>query len=171
MQPPLTGPLLKVYDFMRMTSGRAGARVAVVTLGVLSAAGGGFPAAEVEPALWSRLQRIESAFRRGDAQALRASLPARARVRVDLTCLSDGGGAYGPGQLQVVFERVFHENRTRQFSFRDEDVKVSPPGTAFARGRWVRRGRDEAGDTVDLLTFTLRDEGGDWRIHEILSSR
>jgi len=91
-----------------------------------------------DPQLWSRLQRIEGAFRGGDASALRSSLAAAGKVRVDLRDLTDGPASYGPGQLQVIFERIFDENRTRDFAFRKQDVTVSSPGTAFAKGRWTR---------------------------------
>jgi hypothetical protein len=83
----------------------------------------------------------------------------------------EGPGSYGPSQLEVIFGRIFDENRTRQFSFKDEDVAVSGPGIAFARGRWVRKTGRGGTETTDTVTFTLRQESGDWRIHEIRSSR
>jgi len=125
----------------------------------------------LEPSLSARLRGIETAFRSGDAASLRPTFPATAKVRVDLKDVMDGPGAYGPGQLEVIFGRIFEENRTRQFSLRDEDVTVSAPGVAFARGRWVRKVRQGTGDTTDTVTFTLRQESGDWRVHEIRSSR
>ena len=131
----------------------------------------GLSAASVDPALATRLRRIETAFRSGDAGSLRPVFTSSVKVRVDLKDVMEGPGSYGPSQLEVIFGRIFDENRTRQFSFRDEDVTVSAPGVAFARGRWLRkvgRGGAEAPDTV---TFTLRQESGDWRIHEIRSSR
>ena len=93
------------------------------------------------------------------------------KVRVDLKDVMEGPGSYGASQLEVIFVRIFDENRTREFAFRDEEVTVSAPGTAFARGRWVRKARPGGSDTTDTLTFTLRQESGDWRIHEIRSSR
>lgn len=125
----------------------------------------------VDPQLSSRLQRIESAFRGGDAGALRPCFASSGKVRVDLKDLTDGPASYGPGQLQVVFEQIFDGNRTREFAFRKQDVTVPSPGTAFAKGRWVRRARTGGPETVDTLTFTLREEDRDWRIHEILTSR
>jgi hypothetical protein len=124
-----------------------------------------------DPQLSSRLQRIESAFRDGDAGALRPCFAASGKVRVDLRDLTDGPASYGPGQLQVVFEQIFEGTRTREFAFRKQDVTVTSPGTAFAKGRWVRRARTGGQETVDTLTFTLREENRDWRIHEILTSR
>lgn len=128
-------------------------------------------AQEEPPALGSRLQRIEEAFRRGDAGALRDSCPSNGKVRVDLKGLTGGPASYGAGQLQVVFDRIFDDHRTREFAFRKDDVSMSSPRTAFARGRWVRNRHPGAQETVEHLTFTLREEGGDWRIHEIRSSR
>jgi hypothetical protein len=125
----------------------------------------------VDPQLSSRLQRIESAFRGGDAGALRPCFASSGKVRVDLRDLTDGPASYGPGQLQVVFEQIFDGTRTREFAFRKQDVTVPSPGTAFAKGRWVRRARTGGQETVDTLTFTLREEDRDWRIHEILTSR
>ena len=133
--------------------------------------GASLPADDVDPQLSSRLQRIESAFRGGDAGALRPCFAATGKVRVDLRDLTEGPASYGPGQLQVVFEQIFDGNRTREFAFRKQDVTVPSPGTAFAKGRWVRRGRTGGKETVDTLTFTLREENQDWRIHEILTSR
>jgi len=125
----------------------------------------------LEPSLAARLRRIESAFRTGDAASLRPTFPATAKVRVDLKDVMDGPGTYGPGQLEVILGRIFDENRTRQFSLRDEDVTVSSPGVAFARGRWVRKVGQGGADLTDTVTFTLRQESGDWRVHEIRSSR
>ena len=44
----------------------------------------------VDPQLSSRLQRIESAFRGGDAGALRPCFASSGKVRVDLKDLTDG---------------------------------------------------------------------------------
>jgi hypothetical protein len=148
----------------------------VLAAAALAAATGLHPgpslrAAELHPELSSRLQRIESAFRDGDAAALRPCFASTGKVRVDLRSLTDGPASYGPGQLQVVFEQIFDDQRTREFAFRKQDVTVPSPGTAFAKGRWVRRARAGGQETVDTLTFTLREEKQDWRIHEILTSR
>ena len=123
------------------------------------------------PALRSRLSRIEGAFRSGSAGSLRQSFSETGKVRVDLKELTDEPASYGCGQLQVVFERIFDENQTREFAFPKDDVTVSAAGTAFARARWSRRNRPGGQDAVDNLTFTLRQESGDWRINEIRSSR
>lgn len=128
-------------------------------------------AGPVEPALWSRLQRIEAAFRAGDAQALRPVLPAEAKVRVDLPGITDGPRSYGPGQLEVVFQQIFASQPEHELTFRAEDVKVASGGTAFARARWARKGPGGEAGATDHLTFTLRDTAGGWRIHEILGSR
>lgn len=128
-------------------------------------------AADLDPQLSSRLQRIETAFRNGDAGALRPCFGSTGKVRVDLRNLTEGPASYGPGQLQVVFEQIFDDHRTREFAFRKQDVTVPSSGTAFAKGRWVRRPEGGGPETVDTLTFTLREEKRDWRIHEILSSR
>jgi hypothetical protein len=127
--------------------------------------------AALDPGLASRLRRVETSFRNGDAASLRPAFTGNGKVRVDLKAVMDGPGSYGPGQLEVIFDRIFDENHTREFSFRDEDVTVSKPGVAFARGRWVRKPRPGGAEATDTLTFTLRQESGDWRIHEIRSSR
>jgi Domain of unknown function (DUF4440) len=128
-------------------------------------------ATAVDPSLSARLRKIESAFRSGDAGALRPLFTANSKVRVDLKDVMDGPGAYGPSQLEVIFGRIFDESRTRQFSFRDEDVTISAPGIAFARGKWVRKAGRGGTEATDTVTFTLRQESGDWRVHEIRSSR
>ena len=137
----------------------------------LGAAGGAASAQPLPPGLQSRLQRIESAFERGDAGALRSSFAGSGKLRVDLKGLTDGQEGYGAGQLQVIFDQIFAEFRTHDFRFAPEEVSVPSPGTAFARGRWTRAGRREPVERVETLTFTLRGEGSDWRILEIRSSR
>lgn len=143
----------------------------LVAAALLLAPASALPAGPVDPSLATRLRRIESAFRGGDAASLRPAFTANAKVRVDLKDVMEGPGSYGPSQLEVIFGRIFDENRTRQFSFRDEDVTVSSPGIAFARGKWVRKAGRGGADATDTVTFTLRQESGDWRIHEIRSSR
>jgi hypothetical protein len=129
------------------------------------------PAGDADEGLWARLRRIESAFREGDALALRSSVSADGKVRVDLRGLTDGQASYGPGQLQVVFGHIFQETRTRDFTFGRDEVKVPSPGTAFAKGRWVRRSPSGGPEVVESVTFTLRVEAGAWRVVEIRSSR
>lgn len=125
----------------------------------------------LEPGLSTRLSRIESAFRQCDANGLRLSFPVSGKVRVDLDNLTDGQGSYGPGQLQVIFGQIFEDYPTREFVFEREEVRVSLPGTAFVRGRWIRRHAAGGHESADTLTFTLRQDGGDWRIQEIRSTR
>lgn len=128
-------------------------------------------AAADDDALWRRLARIERAFEGGDAGALRGCLSERSKVRIDVPILTDGPAAYGSGQLQVIFDRMFESTRTREFAFARHDVSVWSAGTAYARGRWVHRARGERTERVEHLTFTLREEAGDWRIQEIRASR
>jgi hypothetical protein len=138
---------------------------------VLGAASGAAWAQPLPAGLQARLQRIEAAFREGDASALRGSFAASGKMRVDLKDLTEGQEAYGASQLQVIFGQIFDSFQTRDFSFAPEEVSVPSPGTAFARGRWKRSGRRERVELVETLTFTLRDDGSDWRILEIRSSR
>jgi hypothetical protein len=149
----------------------------VFAVGLLAAASTGPPAAAAavwatpeagQEALWSRLHRIESAFRDGDAAALRSSF-CGGKLRVDLPQVAGPPASYGAGQLQVIFRQLFAATRTREFVFPTSDVTLRSSDTAFARGRWVRRGGGT--EQTDVLTFTLREEDGDWRIHEILSAR
>jgi hypothetical protein len=151
---------------------RAAALALVVILGW-----GPAPAAQAhteetaEAALWARLRGLESAFRQGDATALRLASPSSGKVRVDLPPWTDGPTSYGPGQVQGVFAQVFADRRTHTFSFPREDVSLSREGTAFARGRWVWV--PPAGDrqSSETLVFSLRSEGGDWRVQEIRRGR
>lgn len=129
------------------------------------------PEPSLDAGLSAGLRRIETAFRNGDANSLRLSFSTAGKVRVDLRSLTDGQALYGPGQLEVIFGNIFGEFRTREFSLGDKDVTVSLPGTAFARGRWVRSGRPGGPEVTENLTFTLRRESGEWRILEIRSSR
>ena len=165
----MTVPKDGVYHRMVM---RAWLTIAV-TLAASAAAPQATPAVEddrLDPSLSSRLRRIEAAFRESDANALRPSLPVAGKVRVDLPDLREGQGSYGPGQLRVVLARIFQESPTREFTFGKDGVTAAP-GTAFARGRWVRRTGPRGQESASTLTFTLREESGDWRISEIRSSR
>lgn len=125
----------------------------------------------LDAALASRLHRIEAAFRAGDANSLRQSFSGKGKVTVDLKEVAGGQSAYAPGQLQVIFRHIFDDSRTRDFSFDPKEVRVPSQETAFARGRWVRRGAAGGPESVDTLTFTLREESGDWRVLEIRASR
>ena len=120
----------------------------------------------------SRLRRIETAFRSGEAGSLRPAFTAQGKVRVDLKDVMEGPGSYGPSQLEVIFGRIFDENRTRQFVFRDEDVTVTDSGGGLRARALAAQGERRRDPTPpDTVTFTLRQESGDWRIHEIRSSR
>ena len=138
---------------------------------VLAAAAGTLRAQDGSEALWSRLRRIERAFVQGDANSLRLSFSTTGKLRIDLKDLTDGQTSFAPGQLQVIFGQIFQEHRTREMVFDRDDVTLSSSGTAFVRGRWVRRPQHGGAETVERLTFTLREESGDWRILEIRSSR
>jgi hypothetical protein len=157
----------RVYDRGKTAGGWSALALAVLLWAAAAAA----PAEPVEPSLWSRLRRIEAAFRAGDAQALRGLLPAEAKVRVDLPGLTDGLRSYGPSQLEVVFRQIFADREGFELVFRPEDVKVPATGTAFARARWTRPGDPGALVPPAYVIFTLRADGGVWRIHEILGSR
>jgi len=164
----------EVYHPTRMGGGWLRAvtlTAALVAALLLMALAGPSPGEEPTPALRTRLSRIEGAFRSGSAGSLRQSFSETGKVRVDLKELTEEPASYGCGQLQVVFGRIFDENQTRDFAFPKDDVTVSAAGTAFARARWSRRTRPSGQDAVDNLTFTLRQESGDWRINEIRSSR
>jgi hypothetical protein len=154
---------------MVMQAARRVARSLILSALVVGTAGA--EAGPVDAALDGRLRGIETAFRKGEAGSLRPAFTAKAKVRVDLKDVMEGPGTYGPSQLEVIFGRIFDQNRTRQFAFRDEDVTVTTPGVAFARARWQRKAGAGGADSTDTVTFTLRQESGDWRIHEIRSSR
>ena len=127
--------------------------------------------ARQEEALWSRLRRIEEAFRAGDAGALRASFPGAAKIRVDLPDVPGCPASYGPGQAQVVFAQLFAAAATRDFTISGDDVTRPSDSTAFARARWVRSAPGDRSGPTHSLTLTLREEDGGWRIHEIVATR
>ncbi len=143
----------------------------LVACSALAATAGTAHAQAEDEALWSRLHSIETAFVQGSASSLRSSFSSTCKLRVDLKDLADGQASYAPGQLQVIFGQIFQEQKTREMVFDRSELTRSPSGTAFARGRWVRRPLHGGGETTDRLTFTLREERGDWRILEIRSSR
>jgi len=148
---------------VRLAAGRAAAFGLTAAL----VAGG----ARASERLDMRLRQVESAFREGDATALRPSFATSGKVRVELKDFTGGPGWYASGQLQILFSRVFQDYATRELMFRTDDVTESTPGTAFARGRWVRRPRRGGDDISQTVVLTLREEKGDWRILEIRTSR
>jgi hypothetical protein len=123
----------------------------------------------VDAGLLRQLDGIETAFRSGDAASLRLTCGA-GRIRLDLGD-ARREGAYGPGQVEVIFRRLFEEFRTTEFALRHDEVREPVVGTAFVRGRWARRPSAGGAETRQTLTFTLRREGAGWRIEEIRSSR
>jgi hypothetical protein len=131
----------------------------------------GVTAEDLDPALGARLTAVEGAFRGGSASGLRACVSRTAKVRVDLRGQAEGSGSYGASQLQVIFERIFDESPTREFTVKRDEVTVSAQGTAFARARWSRRSRAGGDEVTDTLTLTLRREDGEWRVYELRSSR
>lgn len=140
-------------------------------LGVSQAYAHGQDSDFTDDALWTRLRRLESAFRQGDATALRLLAPGSGKVRIDLPPWTEGPASFGPGQIQGVFAQVFAERRTHAFSFPKVDVSVSGEGTAFARARWVWCSGGSEQRTSEILVFSLRSEGGDWRLQEIRRAR
>ncbi len=157
---------MQVYDHVGMGYRRG---VGVRALALLLVAASGH--AQANEAVWSRLRSIEAAFRQGDASALRLSFSTAGKVRVELKDVPGGERWYAPSQLQVIFAQIFEQYSTRELAFAKTDVTLSSSGTAFARGRWLRRARPGGPDSTDILTFTLCEEGGGWRILEIRSSR
>lgn len=151
---------------MRHLTGVLAAAILCATAGARAAS-----ARPIEPGLRARLDRIEKAFRDERAGALRQSFSDEAKLRVHIRDLPAAQGSYGPRQLEVIFGDIFSAYRTTDFRFGRDEVTVSSPNTAFARGRWRRRSRRGGEETLDTLTFTLRRRGQDWRILEIRSSR
>lgn len=141
---------------------------------LLALLGGAFApvlGAASDEGLTVRIRRVETAFRRGDATDLSRSFAGAGKVRVELRDLTEGPSWYASGQLQVLFARVFEDFSTRELAFATEDVSEPTPGTAFARGRWVRRARRGGPDLSETLVLTFRREKDEWRILEIRSSR
>jgi len=128
-------------------------------------------AADTDEGLRARLRRVEAAFRQGDAAALRGCFSDRAKVRVELSDLTEGRGLYGAGQLQVIFARIFEQRHTRSMSFPQADIRIPAAGTAFARALWVHAGARDGDERTDTLMLTLQAERGDWRIIEMRSAR
>lgn len=147
------------------------ARVRTVLLALVAGALASVPGAANDEGLTARIRRVETSFRRGDATDLRTSFAAAGKVRVELRDLTEGPSWYASGQLQVLFARIFEDYSTRELAFASEDVSEPTPGTAFARGRWVRRARRGGPDLSETLVLTFRREKDEWRILEIRSSR
>jgi hypothetical protein len=169
----LTGREAEVYDPMGMATWRtrAASRLSILCLvaSLVRAATPPLSASGADAGLLHHLDGIETAFRAGDATGLRLKCGAD-RVRLDLADATRES-AYGPGQVEVIFGRIFEEFRTTEFSFRHDEVREPVAGTAFARGRWARRPASGGAETRETLTFTLRREGAGWRVQEIRSSR
>ena len=127
--------------------------------------------AEGPPALGDRLRSIAAALRDGDAPSLHSAFVTEGKVRLQIAGLTEGQVSYGPGQVRTIFDKIFEGHRTRSFRFDEEDVSVTTPGTAFARGLWQRQSRTTGALSRQVLTFTLRLDERSWRILEIRSSR
>jgi hypothetical protein len=130
----------------------------------------GVGSADPPSALSLRLRQIEEAFRDGSAVSLRSALASSGKVRLDLDQITPGPASYAPGQLQVIFSRLFEGRRTRAFAFSAGNVCDPSSGTAFARGTWSWQGPQRQQGVLSL-TFILSEERGDWRVREILTSR
>jgi hypothetical protein len=120
-------------------------------------------------ALCARLKQIETAFRQGNAVSLRSTFASSGKVRLDLQELTTGPVSYAPGQAQVILSRLFEGRRTRDFGFQKGDLASDRSGTAFARATWSWQTRTRQEGCLSL-TFILGEEGGDWRVREILAS-
>ncbi len=144
--------------------------VSLLSLSLLAPRAQARPETSVPGPLANRLSQLEDAFRRGDAAALRAVCAQSGKVRVEMRNFPSGQGSFGASQLEVIFRQIFKGERTRELRFPRDDVKLSPPATAFARGAWVHRPVGGA-EIAETLTVTLRAEGDDWRIQELRSGR
>jgi hypothetical protein len=151
----------------RVSSGLCGLLVALCLAARVAAAAPAPAAPARQEALAARLHHIESAFRQDDAGALRGSFTNRGKLRLDLPQVPGCPASYGAGQLQAIFGQLFADAGTRAFAFAEGDG-AAPDDTVFARATWARGG---TGTSSQALTFTLREEEGDWRIHEILAPR
>ncbi len=142
----------------------------LLSLCLLAARAQARPESAVPGPLWSRLSQLEDVFRRGDAAALRAACAQGGKIRVEMRAIPSGQGSFGASQLEVIFRQIFKGQLTRALAFPRDDVKLSPPATAFARGTWVHRPAGGA-EITETLMFTLQAKGDDWRVHEIRSAR
>lgn len=119
------------------------------------------------PAPTAALAALEQAVRAGDGDALASlALPGR-RVLVELAAPFAVRGAFAPGQLAAVFERLFTGLATTGVT-----LEVSPREPAapivFARGRWSWR-RDGLESAVTLVV-TLEWRNSAWRLVELRSA-
>jgi hypothetical protein len=151
------------------------ARLAAVASVLLFLAGGG-PArsggedvAPLEPALVNCLARIESAFRAGDALALRDVLPNESRVLVGLESFSRRRAYYAPDQVIRIFQQIFEDSRPIRFQFDRRRGELSRGDIYYVPAFWAMRGSGPVQEC--RLQFMVRKEGPGYLIREIKELR
>lgn len=125
--------------------------------------------APLEPALVSCLQRIEAAFRAGDAAGLRGLLPDQSKVLLGLESFSRPRAYYAPDQVVRIFQKIFHDSQPVRFDLDRRRGQLSRGTIYYVPASWSMRGSGPVQDC--RLQFMLRKEGAGFLIREIKEVR
>lgn len=113
------------------------------------------------------INRVGSAFERGDAQDLGDCLAER-RIYLSLKARGDETGYYGRSQVKFIFAKLFRERKTDSFTYDPDDIEVTGDGARF-RAEWSYTLLDEDEPVTEHLHFRLERSNDDWRVSEIQS--
>ena len=113
--------------------------------------------------------RIVSAFEAGDASDVEDSL-VRSRIFLSLRAKGDQKGFFGPSQIKFMFEKLFEERETRDFTYDSEELDFARDGSVSFRATWTYVVLDEDELVTELLRFKMERSGNDWRVSEIRSA-
>ncbi len=119
------------------------------------------------PAPDAALAALEQAVRAGDGDALATLALPGGRVLVELAAPLPVRGAFSPGQLAAVAERLFAGLATTGVTLEASPRELWGP-VVFARGRWSWR-RDGLESAVTLVV-TLEWRSSAWRLVELRSA-
>jgi hypothetical protein len=142
----------------------------VVLLAALAALTAAAPT-ERDADLEAALQVIETAFRAGDADALRPVLPEGSKILLDLESHSRPSAYYSPEQIVLIFGKLFHQMHVLRFHLHREHGGASGARLHYVPAEWS--GRDDRGGVHETrLQFMLAREDDDtYRIREIKEVR
>lgn len=122
-----------------------------------------------EDDLHKPISRIGAAFEAGDASHLEDCL-VRSRIFLSLRAKGDQQGFFGPSQIKFMFDRLFEERKTRDFTYDSEDIEFARDGSVSFRATWTYVVLDEDELVAELLRFKMERSGDDWQVSEIRST-
>jgi hypothetical protein len=117
-----------------------------------------------EEELGVALDRLQQALASGEASELRALLPERSKVYLQLSEIREAEGYYGAGQVVRVFAAFFERRPPRGFETRGT-VRMETGDSAHLRG--LLRFRDSEGEGGLPLSLVLTRGPEGWTLREV----